>query len=409
MRCAALRCSFGFRRFLCGIVFALPCGATVRAADLAEVEVTEFSRESPGAAATHGYFVSESPALVSATEAETPVGDGSGDVLVTFTYLYRDPERVNPLRSGGVVVLPPPDPGHSFAQASGYADAGADELGGYTNLGASAFVLAGEHASTAAAVTDARIQVSLSIEAGVSGAAPGDPVSGLRWEFDTHGNLGVNGRAYPATTFSAASMDFHGILLRGPSGRCGVFACPRGALAAAVTLKTGLSAQSTPPGTPGDPTGRIDRNRSWSASDNRGAFQAGGVFKSGSDQDVLALPVTENDSLLHGTRVDTAGSPLGLDAIDFDATVGETLSLTVQLTASSSLDGMGDADADLFGSFGMRVFDPLDRGYELVFSVAPVPEPGAQAWILGGLLGAAGLGYRRRARPRAYRRTSAPS
>ncbi len=366
---------------------------------LAELEVTEYSRTSPGATATHGYFHLSDPDLVSHTETLTPVAGGSGDVMAEYNYLYRNHERVNAGRDSGLLVLGPLDPGHSVAKASGYADAGSNTLGGYTNLGASAFVYAGDYSSTAAASTSAKIELTFLINAGGSGASLGDPVAGLRWEFDTHGDLSVHGITYPQTTFSGAAMDFSATILRGPTGMCGTFDCPNGAIAASVQLQTGISGQSITPSSPGDPTGSVRlNNRTWSASHNTGAFKAGGVFKSGGDYNVLLSSNThENETLADGIGIHTGGSPLDLDYIDFDATVGETLKLTAHLTAAASLAGVGGADADLFGTFSTRVFDPLGRGYDFRFSVAPVPIPPA-LWLFGsGLAGLIGISKRKKA------------
>jgi len=349
---------------------------------LAELEVLEWSRGGPGAPATLGYFNLADPDLVSHIVTVTPVGDGSGDVMAEYQYLYRDTERVNTFRNNGVMIQGTPQPGHSFAKAAGYAEAGVDPLGGSTNLGVSAFVFAGEHPSTAAAVAKTKIEVSFVIGAGGSGAAVGDTVTGLRWDFNVHGSLAAGGVTHPATTASVASMDFDAIILRGPTGMCGIFDCPRGALAARVDFLTSLSAWDRDPSSPGDPTGEIRRNRSWSASYNTAQYKAGGVFKSGSDSDVLAVTTTEGVVLFDVLGVHSGASPLNLDHIDFDATVGETLKLTADLGAYASLSGEGEADADLFGTFSTRVYDPLGRGYDLQFSIAPAPIPEPHEWLL---------------------------
>jgi hypothetical protein len=348
---------------------------------LAELEVTEYSRGSPGASATFGYFRLSDPDLVSHTETVTPVLDGTGDVMAGYTYLYRDGVRVNPGHFGGGAVISYPLPGHSYAKASGYADAGANTLGGYTNMGAFAYVLAGDHASTAAATTKTKIQFTFVIGAGSSGAAAGDPATGLRWEFGTDGDLSVWGTTYPQGTLASASGEFQGMILRGPTGLCGplLFDCQRNAYAASVDLSTSIAAQSRTPNSPGDLTGQVTRSRSWDARNNSTLWGGGTLITQGGVyNESVVLAHGENDPLGYVAGIHTGGFPLGLDFIDFDATVGETLKLTAELTAAASLDGVGGANADMFGSFSTRVFDPLGRGYDISFSMAPVPEP--QAW-----------------------------
>ncbi len=374
---------------------------------LAELEVTEYSRGSPGATATLGYFDLGDPDLVSDTEDITPVADGSGDVIAEYTYLYRDDARVNAGHLGAGGVIPAPLPGQSFAKASGYADAGASTLGGSTNMGAFAYVTAGEHASTAAAITNTTIEFTFVIGAGDSGATAGDPATGLRWEFDTDGDLSVWGITHPRTTSTSAAGTFHAMILRGPTGLCGplLFDCQRGAYAASVDLSTSLHAQSRTPTSPGDPTGQVTRNRTWVARNNSTLWGGGTLLSQGGEYNELVVLATGEDDLLSDViGIHTGELPLGLDFIDFDATVGETLKLTADMTAAASLDGVGGADADLFGSFSTRVFDPLGRGYDITFSIAPVPEPGTGALLLAGL-GTLGFAARRRraapgARPR---------
>lgn len=105
----------------------------------------------------------------------------------------------------------------------------------------------------------------------------------------------------------------------------------------------------------------------------------------------------DDDSVDHVSGVHTAGFPLNLGHIDFDATVGETLHLTTQLTAAASIDGIGSADADMFGSYSARIFDPLSRGYDITFSVEPLPVPElpVSAMFAAGLGALALVGARR--------------
>jgi hypothetical protein len=375
--------------------------AIASASGMAELEVLEYSRSSPGASATFGYFRRDDPDLVSSDTLVTPTNDGSGDVFTTYQNLYRDSERVNAGRNRGTALLGPPEPGHSYAKAAGYADAGVNTLGNYTNMGASARVFAGEEASTAVAYARTEIEFTWVVGPGESGAAIGDPVTGLRWEFDAEGFLDVRTVTWPATGASnatgnsSATMDFTATLLRGPTGMCGAFDCPNGAIGAAASLQTALTAQGVTPLSPGAATGLVSRNRSWSASHNTGSLKAGGVFDRGGDSGVvLRTSDTEGGILAEVVGVDTGAGPLNLAYIDFDATVGETLRLNVELTAAASLNGPGEAGADFWQTFGTRIFDPLGRGYDLSFAVAPVPIPAGWALLLGAT---PMIGRRRRA------------
>jgi hypothetical protein len=199
---------------------------TASAVSLAELEVTEYSRNSPGASVTFGYFNANDPDRVTSGTTVTPTTDGSGDVFTKYFNRYRDSQRVNAGRMSGIAILGTPAPGHSYAKAFGYADAGVNTQGGYTNMGGYARALAGEHPSTAYALTTTEIQLTWVVGPGASGAAVGDPVTNLRWEFGTDGLLSVRGTTWPEATSSYANVDFGGTIYRGHGGLCGVFDCP---------------------------------------------------------------------------------------------------------------------------------------------------------------------------------------
>jgi MYXO-CTERM domain-containing protein len=211
----------------------------------------------------------------------------------------------------------------------------------------------------------------------------------------------VSGRTHPGIGQSGAGADLRLLVLRGPTGTCGEFDCPHGALAVAADLLTALHFTATEPDVPGGPTAHVTRNRSWSASYSAGVFEAGEAFVSGSDQDEIGRPITEEDAWVSGAEgFDTSGPPLGLDSIEFEANVGETLRVTIDLDVSGSVEGSGAGDADFFDSLGSRVVDPLGRG--LVFeSSVPVPEPPRAALLLVAAL-ALTLG-RRRSEPSGFR------
>jgi hypothetical protein len=130
------------------------------------------------------------------------------------------------------------------------------------------------------------------------------------------------------------------------------------------------------PGQQGDPTARLTRHDTWTASNNTGVYKAGGVFDSGTTEVELGLLITHEDVAIgRAEGVDTGADPLFLDAIEFEANVGETLKVTMDLDVYASVGGLGHAESDFFGSFDGHPEDPLGRG--LVFeSSVPVPEPG---------------------------------
>ena len=350
---------------------------TASAFALAELEVTEYSRNSPGASVTFGYFNANDPDLVTTSTIVTPTTDGSGDVFTKYFNRYRDSERVNTAHLSGIQILGSPGPGHSYAKAFGYADAGVDTLGGYTNMGGYARALAGAYPSTAYALTTTEIQLTWVVGPGASGAAVGEPVTDLRWEFGTDGFLSVRGTTWPETTSSYANVDFHGYITRGSGGVCNGFPCPTNTRAAQFDAYAALQALSEAPASPDNYTGTAWRYRDWSASSNAGgSWGEPGAW-------VLAEASTFEDAVISQVMgVDTRDF---LDYIDFDATVGETLRLTATLEVWASVDGVGEAEADFMETFSTRIYDPAGRGYDLSFAVTPVPEPANWLFWLAGV------------------------
>jgi hypothetical protein len=358
-----------------GLLGVLAGADPALAADGAEVGVFGAAIARAGAPAVYGYAPPGSPDLISENDSETPLGphEDHEDEEFVRDRLYGNAERVNAGRSRGSsgTARGEIEAGHSIAVASGWADAGSNDLGGSAE--AHAGVL-GESSGAAAATM--HVEKRITILAGSSGLAAGALVTGLRFELDGHGSLDVAGRTHPNASHATASSDLHVVVLRGSTGTCGAFDCPNGALAVEAGLLTGLSFQATDPeSTAGARTGIARRNRSWSASYNAGTRKAGEVFTSGSDDAEIGLPITADDVAVERVQgVDTGGEPLGLDSIEFEANVGETLRVEMDLDVAGSVAGRGAGRADFFDSLGARVVDPLGRG--LVFeSSVPVPEP----------------------------------
>lgn len=382
---------------LLAAVVWLTLPGTVSAGSLAELEVTEYSRSAPGASATFGYFYDD-PDRVTSTTTVTPTTDGSGDVFTKYFNRYRDSQRVNAGRSSGIAILGTPTAAHSYAKAFGYADAGVDLLGGYTNMGGYARALAGAHPSTAYARTTTEILFTWVVGPGASGAAVGDPVTGLRWEFGTDGFLSVRGTTWPESTASYADVDFHATIYRGSGGLCGVFDCPTNTPAADFNYGASLDAQSQAPALPDNYTGRVWRYRDWDASSNTGDGGSWGDGPSWGEQGAWVLAEASHSEGAVISRVMGVDTREDLDYIDFEATVGETLKLTATLDVWASVGGVGEAQADFWETFATRIYDPAGRGYNLSFAVAPVPIPEPANWLLW-LAGVAVLWTCRKRRP----------
>lgn len=365
-----------------------------RAADHAEVELLGNAISRAGAPAIYG-FPGGIPGLVSDDDFETPLGPHGDhdDTEFVRDRVYRDGERVNAGRSFG-----PPgtargtiEAGHSISVTSGWADAGSEELGGSAEAHAGSL-----GASVGGAVVDAQIEKRITIASGTSGLADGTLVTGLRWVFGGQGSLEVGGRSFPNDSTANASVSFDLLVRRGATGTCGPFDCPHGALAVAAELSTGLAVVDADPALPAGVTARVTRHDSWSASWNAGALKGGEEFTSGSGTVDVGAPVTDEDvAILRSVGVDTGAPPFALDSIEFEANVGETLVVEMELDVAAAVDGWGHGDADAFDTFAGHVEDPQGRG--LVFqSSVPVPEP--DAGPAGGLAAALLLALRARRR-----------
>ena len=344
-----------------------------RAIDGAEVALYGYSVSRSGAPANFGFPV-DSPDLVTNDDSEMLLGlhGAHEDAAFTRDRLYADNERVNTSRSfgGNGPVRGTIEAGHSISVSTGYADAGSNELGGWAEASAGSQGPTGSGAAT----SSMRIEKRITIQPGDSGLAAGDLVTPLRWVIDGHGTLEVGGRSYPNDSAASASVGFDALMLRGPTGTCGAFDCPHGALAISLDLTTSLAVADVTPVQPGDPSARLIRHDTWTASNNIGGFAAH-ILDSGTTEVELGLPVTQEDvSVGWSEGVDTGADPLFRDAIEFEANVGETLKLTMSLDLYASLGGWGNAESDFFSSFDGHVEDPLARG--LVFE-SSVPEPSA--------------------------------
>jgi len=360
---------------------AMAPAAPARAVDGAEVELFGYSISEVGTQASSGFPVS-SPDLVADDDSEVPLGihDDHEDAAFTRDRLYRNVERVNASHAfgGNGPARGTIDAGHSISVTTGWADAGSNSLGGWAESNAGS---AG--GSEGAATSTMRIEKRITILPGDSGLAAGELVTGLLWVLDGRGGLQVGGRSFPSDSAASAAATIGVLILRGPTGTCGAFDCQNGALAVSAEQTTSLAVTSLEPDQPNDPTARVTRHDTWNASNNTGVFKAGGVFDQGTTEVAIGLPVIQEDVSVGAFEgVDTAAPPLGLDAIEFEANVGETLKVQMRLGVYASLAGRGFGQSDFFGSFEGHVEDPQARG--LVFqSSVPLPEPDVETG--GGL------------------------
>ncbi|MFN8544916.1 MAG: hypothetical protein U0807_12050 [Candidatus Binatia bacterium] len=334
-----------------------------------------------------GYFVPDDPALSSSstTEAELGPHDDHSDSFFTRRNVYRAEDRVNSARLFGIHAAPVRGnvaAGHSFAVASGFADAGSDDLGG-GDLGAYAEAGAGLGGrSKASAESDTEVRYHVTIAPGTTGLAPGSPIEGLRWEFGAHGALDLYGHTFPSATAASGGASFTATLYRQHGAICGpgAIVCPHGAVAARASLGLGASIVDLTPADPGDPTGQVTSQFDWSAMRNTGALRAGEVFHSGNsaNPNVGGAEVAQDQDFSRSIAFDTGSPPFALDGIDFNATVGETLALEVNLTVTAAVGGGGGnaeglARLDFFHTVRNRVFDPQQRGVEITFDIDPLP------------------------------------
>jgi len=360
------------------LLIAAAAPVPAEAIDFAEVDLYGYSVSRTGAPAIFGYDPADPPDLVSHSDTETFLGvhGDHEDAAFTRERLYRADERVNAGHAFGTsgTARGTIEAGHSIAVATGWADAGSNDLGGYAETHAG-FLGASQGAGT----STLSIEKKITIGAGTSGLADGTLVTGLRWLLDGHGTLAIGGRSFPNDSAATAGSLIHVLVLRGPTGTCGIFDCPHGALAVAATLDTTLSLVDADPSLPAGVTARIQRHDSWSASNNAGNLKAGAVFESGSETNDLGALVTDEDAALSWVDgVDTGAAPLHLDAIEFEANVGETLTVQMDLDLSAGVGGWGNAESDFLGTFGGQAEDPQSRGLVFASSV-PVPEPSASA------------------------------
>jgi len=285
-------------------------GTPGRAIDFAEVELFGYSVSRSGASANFG-FPADSLDLVSSNDTETPLdlhGDHDGAAFVRDRF-YRDAERVNTSRSvgGNGPVRGTIEAGHSISVTTGYADAASNELGGWAEASAGSL-----GSADAAGTTSMRIEKRITILPVASGLAAGAPVIGLRWVIDGHGTLEVGGRSFPNDSAASASVGFDILMLRGPTGTCGAFDCPHGALAISLDLLTSLAVTGLDPELADGRTARVTRHDTWTASNNTGVFKAGGIFDSGTTEVELGLPITDEDvAVVRVDGVDTGAEPLG--------------------------------------------------------------------------------------------------
>jgi hypothetical protein len=370
----------GKLRGIGGALLAAPlltlAASPVRAIDGAEVELFGYSISRSGASANFG-FPLESPELLENDDSETALGihGDHDDTAYTRDRLYGGDERINATHDFGPdAARGSIEAGHSISVTTGYADAGSEVLGGFAETNAGSL----GPTSVGAAVAEERIEKRITISPGESGLADGTLVTGLRWVLHGAGTLEVSGRTHPADSASSSAATLDITVSRGPTGTCGAFDCGQGAIAVMVHSQTSLSFQDENPALPAHRSGRVRRHDTWSAHNNVGGTMSA-LIDSDTTEFEPGLSITDEDA--HVRRVESVVlgeiSPV-LDEIEFEANVGETLKVEMELQLAASVGGWGSGESDFFGTFAGHIEDPQGRGLVFVSSV-PVPEPGAGA------------------------------
>jgi hypothetical protein len=353
-----------------------------------EQYVTDISTPAAVLVPPFGFFAPSDPTLVFSERDEIPIGphDDHTDGFLAFDNIYEDRFKVNGGRTFGCPIGTigtdgivgcafAPQPGHSGAFASGWANAGLLSFGVHSE----AFDH-GAESRNGEAIADASVRNRLTISPGSSGLPVGAPVR-LRWNFRFKGSQDVGGRTFPNRGSALATIRLEAGISRGfciPSPEGGCFP----PAAASVNLFAESQAGPVNPLLFPGQTGSITESRRWSARNNLG-FDVGDsdssdiVFR---DENVtMPTPGAVSGGFGFSTglfELDTALAPIGLPFLDFEATVGERLEFQADAFTFAIFGGFGSARNAFFGTFESGIVDPDNRGLEIALEITEAPaEP----------------------------------
>ena len=384
------------RTILSLVPLAILAGRLAQADALLRVYTESVRPDTIGAVSGNtGYYPAADPTRVYLNKTSTPFfphGEHQ-DLKETQDAFYRSPTAVNKARvlnSCTVNCASVGETGHSSARASGYADVEQLKVGGFA-AAANSGVAAGALAHSQSTVT-----TTFTIEAGSSGWANGTPVA-LDWLYRLEGTTILSGRTYPAPTSASASVTSRSMIRRAFSS--GEAAEP---LASVEMSLNGLLTHSFPQGG-SSATANFSGRQQWSGYGNLG-FEQSALLDY--DHDYTGEDIDISRKIV----IDSRTGIFGLDRIPFQALVGETLTIELDLNLLSMVSGgvqlgsshRGAAWNDYFGTLKSQIelSGPYQgSGLKIQFSAPPstVPEPAtfALAGLVLVVLGA--LGRRARA------------
>lgn len=296
----------------------------------------------------YGYYPATDPTRVYLNKTTTPFfpHDGHQDLKETQDAFYRSPTAVNKgkvLDTCSVNCASVGETGHSSARASGYANVQQLKVGGFANAensGVAAGALAQSHST---------VTTTFKVESGTSGLANGTPVA-LDWLYHLEGTTILSGRTNPAPTSATASVTSRSSIQRQFSSGEG-----EDQLASVEFKLDGVLTNSIPTEY-SDATGNFSGRQQWTGYGNMG-FQDSALL----DYDYNYAG--EDADISRKIAIDSRTGIFGLDRIPFQALVGETLVIRLDLDLLSMVSGgvqlgsshRGKSWNDYFGTLASQV------------------------------------------------------